>query len=172
MMNDKELKLLISLLKEIDKYGIDIFQNLIKTLRGEEDIEKLEILFDIAILNKKNKKNQLNYNKEINELITKFNEDKRNIVKKIITILNEKKYIKNLNEFTDFLHSYDINNKKTISWAFGTYSLIHKYKEENLDFFEKILIAIKNYESNNAKDRSLEGWSDIIMKNQNKKNNP
>lgn len=163
MINENEIKLLLAILSQVDKYGIDTFKSLSKKV--SIDGVDIELLHEIA---KQRRRPPSTTKQNYYDLINQQNNEKRPLILDIIEQLNNKKGL-SLAKVASLLHEENIFLPK-VSKKNDLY--IHLISElAKLDY--KILLEVKSniINSISAKtsnkdsvDRSLEGWSNIIMK--------
>lgn len=161
MMNDKELKLLIALLRNIDKHGMDTFLSLSKKIKSS-DIPCFDFVKEEHMdLIHRNAKLKVDYNDKSMRVLSGFESEYKNAVVSLIKLIKSKDKIKNLSAFTSFLNLNGIRIKKVASWDAGIYSLMLILKVKDTNFIRNLVfedISEKN------DDRSLESWSEVIMK--------
>lgn len=157
-MNDKELKLLITLLKDIDKFGIDTFLSLSEKIKNS-GLPNLGILKEenIASLHGKTK---VNYNNKMMKVVSSLPPDYQDRITDLIKIIKSKEKIKNLAAFSRFFNLNGIEINKISSWDAGIYSLVLILKDKDINFINNLVFED---ESKKIDDRSLDGWSNIIM---------
>lgn len=167
MINDGELKLLISLLKDIDKHGNNTFITLCQKIANSDikDLENIARLlpFRFAKPNKTTKHNKIiNYSSLLSDELETVDHKRKEIFQEIIFSFKLKKSIRNLKDLSGYLNSLGVSIKRIRSWDEGFFLFVKEMKGKSIEFLDKIRqeIGLSNYD-----DRSLDGWSDIILKN-------
>lgn len=167
MINDSELKLLISLLKEIDKHGTNTFITLCQKIAdsGINDLENIARLlpFRSSTPKKTTKPNKtIDFSSLLNDELETVDYKKKEIFQEIISSFKSKKSIRNLKDLSKYLNSLGVSIKTIRSWDEGCFLFVKEIKGDSIESLDKIRqeVGISNYD-----DRSLEGWSDIILKN-------
>ncbi|HDU8697168.1 TPA: hypothetical protein RG731_002396 [Morganella morganii subsp. morganii] len=160
-MTDHEIKLLISLCRQIDKYGIDTFISLVKKLKDTDTLQDLELLIPIAKKRIAITTNSKLNNKKAIELIENAKKEGKKYSDKLINIYETLKSNNSTSTISEINHFLSIHGKKKPTLN-GKERLITYLINELLNN-EDLLIEASHFFKND--DRSLSAWSDIIMKN-------
>lgn len=163
MINENEIKLLLAILTQVDKYGIDTFKSLSKKV--SIDGVDIELFHEVA----KQKRSKtppptLHYY----DFINLQSDEKRPLILDIIEQLNNKKNL-SLSKMSSILHEENIFlpkvTKKNDLYINLIVELAKLDQNTLLETKANIINSISSKISyKDSVDRSLEGWSDIIMK--------
>lgn len=164
MITDNELKLLIALLKNVDKYGLQTFLSLKEKLAVSEELD-FNFLEKLSKEKFKNLKQKSNYKVEMEKYLDGIEINKKLAVNNLVNSFQSRAKLKNLLEVSSYLNSLGFSDKKISTWQEGIYILVkglHKYNFD-LNYIDKIQ---NDFEPPLDDDRSLERWSEIILSKQ------
>jgi len=167
MINDKELKLLMGLLREVDKHGLDTFHSLKGKLQDSKSLDFNFITDAIALRRKSKASPRVDYNVKIDKVLENITEEKNYVFNQLTVALKSKSVIKNMVEFTSFLNLHGIQTKKLSSWNEGIFKLVKECESRDINYIDNVYDSYNHFETSYIDDRSLDGWSDIILKKKN-----
>lgn len=164
MMTDNELKLLIALLRNVDKYGLHTFLSLKEKLAASEELD-FNFLEKLSKEKSKNLKQKSNYKIEVEKYLDGIELNKKLAVNELIKSFQSRTKLKNLLEASSYLNNLGFSDKKISTWQEGIYILVKGLHKYNFDL--NYIAEIQNdFESPLDDDRSLERWSEIILSKQ------
>ncbi|MEZ8541921.1 hypothetical protein AB6C74_03700 [Vibrio splendidus] len=164
MMTDNELKLLIALLKNVDKYGLQTFLSLKEKVTKQADLD-FNFLEKVAREKSNNFKHKVNYKVEVEKYLNGIDINKKLAVNDLINSFQSKSRIKNLSEVSSYFNRLGFSDKKISSWQEGMFILVKGLSKHKFDL--NYIAEIQNeFESQLDDDRSLERWSEIILSKQ------
>lgn len=162
MTTQKELDLLVDLAKLLKRHGPETFESLATTISSPEMTQELSsILTQVARTGRKTgQKREITIPKSLTALES-VEPEKYQLLINFYNDLTAKKVLLSLRDIQDFAANYGLaeirakSRHKAISPLFG--SLIKLQNKQLI----AIIQSVKRY---SAGDRSLEGWSNIILK--------
>lgn len=169
MINQDELKLLRALLNTIDKHGLENFYSLNEKLRGSDSLDFSFINEALSKRKQLESKPKLDYVVKTEEIIKTLDDDRKVAVIDLITLIKRKSVLKKLSDFSDYLNASGIQEKQIRSWHEGIYLIAYECVHRDINFIGQLSEALTNSEKD---DRSLDRWSEIILKPKNISDEP
>ncbi|TQP77018.1 hypothetical protein, partial [Vibrio cholerae] len=121
MINDRELKLLISLLKEIDKYGLDTFDSLREKIKISNSIDLDFISSLYRKLQVRVPRKSIDYHDEVLKSLKMIDLERREEIASLISLIKDKISFKNISEFSAYLNNLGVYERKISSWQEGIF---------------------------------------------------
>lgn len=158
MINENELKLLISLLNQVDKFGLDTFHSLCKKVRiGDIDFEFVLNIAEKTNLNKKSN--------NIDNLLNQQDDDRKTLILAVLNALQKRRFT--LARTTSFFNEKNIKIPNATKKNELYTNLVNELVKLDSASLSKLVISIDDSIGNSFKNdpqRSLEAWSKVIMK--------
>lgn len=158
MINENELKLLISILNQVDKFGLDTFQSLCNKVNiGDIDLEFILKLAEQRSL-------QTNRN-DINKLLEQQDDDRKQLISNVLNTLQSRKLT--LAKSISLLSEKNINIPKITKKSELYVSLVNELTKLDSRSLFNLTSSINDTVEKSLPDdpkRSLEAWSNVIMK--------
>jgi hypothetical protein len=171
-MSSKKYDLLLEIVKLVKKYGYETFEDLSKELSSELFKEKIPIMLkEISLLTKEPAIKKSRTKKEgsasgsFRSQLEKYqveNPQMAYILSNLYDDLLEKKYLPTLASVKNFALDNGLKPLKAKSRRNGIIPLLKQLMELDQNYIKKVLKSIGDYSEKD--DRSLAGWSDIILK--------
>lgn len=162
MINATEIKLLMALLQQIDKYGIDVFNSLIQKMEHDDPIIDLSSLRKTAANSTKLSHAHNIWEEKTHLLMKAQSDEKLDKIKNCLDIINNKQPFKKLSGLQDFLINLEMIKKKFKSRAEAIYFLTEYLTKVDNKTIESIYTSLEEVAQND--DRSLKAWSSVIFK--------
>ena len=168
-MDEKARLLLNDIIKLLHKHGPESFLSLSKTISDVRFLGNLEsILTEIAdcdkvsrIVGKKQQTSRNNIRKRLQELIQEQPE-KGQILVDFYNGLTDKKYLQNLREIREFADELNLPTVKATSRDRALGPLMRDLMNLPVGDLKVVFRQINEVDSENS-DRSLAGWSELIL---------
>lgn len=164
MNSNKELDLLVDIIKLYKKYGQDSFSSLVRFL-SEGNIEDISTLLKEIPSKTKNKEKDLKQRSSINILLSDLenaDQEKFKIINEFYEELIAKIVLPTFRELKDFALDCDLELKTD-----SRQKAISPFIKHLIGLPKDQLISkIRSLNKRDADDRSLEGWSKIILNNE------
>lgn len=176
MINKKEYDLIIDLSKLLKKFGPDTFLSLADKFSNPEIFNSISNILYITVKNKPNvtaikKKKKKTIGIQIEELLEKIKElepDKYNLLTNFYNRFISKSILPNIKEIKAFV----VNNKIPIPEiksrdraALNLIEYLSKLPSDKINIMTDIKRNPSTINKNEDSDRSLQGWTDIILNN-------
>lgn len=162
MINATETKLLVALLQQIDKYGIDVFSSLIQKLGHDDPIIDLSTLRKVATNTTKRTYVTNDWEEKTIALIKAQRHDKSEKIKTFLEIMNSTGPFKKLSDLQSFINKFEVIKKKFKSRAEANYSIAEYLTKVDDKTIDSIFFSLEEEIKND--DRSLKAWSNVIFK--------
>ncbi|MBW3020256.1 hypothetical protein KY334_03090 [Candidatus Woesearchaeota archaeon] len=168
MINQKELDLLLEIHKLLNKYGEETFNNLVKNLKDEFFVSSIDILAKSASNIKtptKKTKARIDYNKYLSNVLSELEKndiEKFKLLNEFVKELDSKNCFSTLKEFSIYLNETGVYHKKIQTWAHGKFILISYFSTQKIFEIKRTINRINKPQ--HREDRSLDAWSNIILK--------
>lgn len=174
MIGKRELDLLFEISKLLKKYGEETFNNLVNNLKDKSFVSSIEVLAKSAPKIKtptRKTKARTDYSKNLSNVFSELEKndiEKFELLSEFAKKIDAKNCFSTLKEFSVYLNKTGIYHKKVQTWMHGKFILMSYFSKQTLSEVKHGINRIN--ELQHEEDRSLDAWSNVILKDSKKAN--